>query len=157
MSKVATVKYIYDRFAQGDGPAILRTFTDDVEFRLAEGHPYQPAGEPWVGGEAVASNFFAKAGSEWKDWRFDIHEVIETPEAVVVEGRYSAVYQPTGRELDAQGCHIWRFLDGRVARFHQYVDTAQVQYVMGSPLWPPQEEPSVFPGIPAEPGLGGDR
>jgi uncharacterized protein len=157
MSKVETVKYIYDRFAHGDGAAILRTFTEDVEFRLAEGHPYQPQGEPWIGGEAITNNFFVKAGAEWKEWRFEVHEVIETPDTVVVEGRYSAVYEPTGRELDAQGCHIWRFRDGRVARFHQYVDTAQVQHVMDSPAWPPHEKPSLFPGVPAGAGLSGER
>jgi ketosteroid isomerase-like protein len=116
---------------------------------FAEGHPYQPDGEPWIGGEAITQNFFMKAGAEWQDWRFDIHEVIETAEAVVVEGRYSSVYKPTGRELDAQGCHIWRFRNGRIASFHQYVDTAQVQYVMGAAAWPPHERATTFPGVPA--------
>ena len=40
MSNAEVVKYIYERFAQGDAPAILSKFDPDVEFRLAEGHPY---------------------------------------------------------------------------------------------------------------------
>lgn len=71
-----------------------------------------------------------KAGPEWQDWRFHIDEVIETPDTVVIEGRYSAVYKPTGRTLDAQACHVWRFRDERIASFHQYIDTAQLQHVM---------------------------
>ena len=71
----------------------------------------------------------SKAGAEWRNWTFNIGDVIETPDAVVVEGRYSAVYEPTGRELDAQACHVWRFRNGRIASFHQYVDTARVQHV----------------------------
>jgi ketosteroid isomerase-like protein len=129
-SKIDTVRNIYDRFAKGDAGAILATFEKDVEFRLAEGHPYSPDGKPWIGGDAITEHFFAKAGADWKNWRFHIGDVIETPDAVVVEGRYSAVYEPTGRELDAQGCHVWRFRNERIASFHQYVDTARVQYVM---------------------------
>jgi uncharacterized protein len=148
MSKLDTVRHIYERFAQGDAPAILATFEDDIEFRLAEGHPYSPDGEAWIGGDAITKHFFAKAGAEWRDWSFHVGQTIETPDAVVVEGRYSALYVPTGRELDAQGCHVWRFRNGRIASFHQYVDTARVQHVMGAPAWPPHETPNVFPGIP---------
>jgi uncharacterized protein len=148
MTKIETIRHVYERFAKGDAPAILATFEKDIEFRLAEGHPYQPEGKPWIGGDAITQNFFRKAGAEWQDWRFNIHEVIETPDTVVIEGRYSAVYKPTGRKLDAQACHVWRFRNGRIASFHQYVDTARVQYVMGESLWPPRETPTVFPGVP---------
>jgi ketosteroid isomerase-like protein len=76
--------------------------------------------------------------------------VIETPDAVVVEGRYSAIYVPTGRELDAQGCHVWRFRNGRIASFHQYVNTARVQHVMGVSDWElPETVTDVFPHLPS--------
>jgi ketosteroid isomerase-like protein len=130
MSHLETVREIYERFARGDVPAILATFTDDIEFRLAQGHPYEPDGKPWIGARAITENFFVKAGPEWQDWTFHIDAAVEAPEAVVVEGRYAAVYKPTARLLDAQACHVWRFRDGRIASFHQYVDTAHVQGVM---------------------------
>src|SRR5262245_51807204 len=132
MSHLKTVRKIYERFARGDVPAILATFDEDIEFRLAEGHPYQPGGKPWIGVQAITENFFAKVGPEWQDWTFHVDDAIETPDALVVEGRYAAVYKPTGRPLDAQACHVWRFRDGRIASFHQYVDTAHVQDVMGT-------------------------
>jgi ketosteroid isomerase-like protein len=151
MNKIETIRHVYDRFAKGDAAAILATFGEDIEFRLAEGHPYQPDGRPWIGGDAITQNFFVKAAADWRDWTFRVHEVIETADAVVVEGRYVAVYRPTGRTLDAQGCHVWRFRNGRIAKFHQYVDTAQVQYVMGMPAWPPHERPMAFPGVAVPP------
>jgi uncharacterized protein len=149
MSKLETIRHIYDWFGKGDAEAILATFDKDIEFRLAEGHPYSPDGQPWVGRDAITKNFFVKAGAEWRDWTFEIDSAIETPDSVIVEGRYSSVYKPTGRELDAQGCHVWRFRNGQITSFHQYVDTAQVQHVMGVPAWPPHERPNVFPGVPA--------
>jgi ketosteroid isomerase-like protein len=129
--KINTIRHIYDDFAKGDAGAILANFEKDIEFRLAEGHPYNPDGRSWIGGDAITEHFFTKAAAEWRDWAFHIGEVIETPDTVVIEGRYSAVYEPTGRELDAQGCHVWRFRNQRIASFHQYVDTARVQHVMG--------------------------
>ena len=131
MNHVETVRFIYERFARGDAPAILALFDERIEFRLAEGHPYQPESEPWIGGKAITDNFFSKAGADWEDWAFHIDVVVETADTVVVEGRYAARYKPTGRALDAQGCHVWRFRGGRISSFHQYVNTARVQDVMG--------------------------
>jgi uncharacterized protein len=149
-NKIDTIRRIYDDFAKGDARAILATFEDDIEFRLAEGHPYNPDGGSWIGGGAITENFFAKAGAEWRNWTFTINDVIETPDAVVVEGRYSAIYVPTGRELDAQGCHVWRFRNGRIASFHQYVNTARVQHVMGVSDWElPETVTDVFPHVPS--------
>ena len=47
-TKVEVVKSIYEMFGRGDGAGILASFEDDIEFRLAEGHPYQPSGQPWT-------------------------------------------------------------------------------------------------------------
>jgi ketosteroid isomerase-like protein len=131
MKHVDTVRKIYRDFAAGDAAAILATFADDVEFRLAEGHPYRGAGGAWTGKAAVATSFFAVAGLEWDGWTIGVDETIENAETVVVEGRYSGLYKPTGRPMDVQVCHVWRFRDGKVASFHQYLDTARLQDVMG--------------------------
>jgi ketosteroid isomerase-like protein len=129
-TKVDLVRDIYDRFGRGDGPGILACFEDDIEFRLAEGHPYQPSGQPWRGKEAVTEHFFLKAGAEWDQWSARIDKAIETDDAVVVEGRYNGIYKPNGKTLDVQMCHVWRFRNGKIKSFHQYVDTSRVQQVM---------------------------
>jgi ketosteroid isomerase-like protein len=126
-----TVRKIYRDFAAGDAAAILAVLADDVEFRLAEGHPYRGSSNAWVGKDAVATSFFAVAGPEWDGWQIAVDEMIETAGAVVVEGRYTGRYKPTGREMNVQVCHVWRFRGEHVASFHQYVDTAALQRVMG--------------------------
>jgi len=131
MQHVDTVRKIYRDFAAGDAAAILATFADDVEFRLAEGHPYRGSGGAWTGKEAIATHFFAVAGPEWEGWTIGVEKTIETADAVVVEGRYTGLYKPTRRQMDVQVCHVWRFRGGKVASFHQYLDTARLQDVMG--------------------------
>jgi ketosteroid isomerase-like protein len=130
MSNVQVIRQVYERFMRGDVAGILANFSPGIEFRLAEGHPYQPSGQPWFGGDAVTRNFFMRAGSEWEGWTVLPQEFLEMGDAVVVECRYAGVYKPTRKTLDAQVCHVWRFDNGKIASFHQYIDTAHVQSVM---------------------------
>lgn len=131
MTNAETVKHVYRSLMQGDVPSILATFDPNIEFRLAEGHPYEPDGKPWVGIEAVTTNFFTRAGRDWEAWSLTCDDVIDLGDAVVVEARYHGVYKPNRAPLSAQVCHVWRFRDGRITSFHQYVDTAHLQRVMG--------------------------
>jgi uncharacterized protein len=131
MKNADLVRTIYDRFMHGDVASILAKFDDAIEFRLAEGHPYQPSGRAWIGKDAVTEHFFNVAGPEWEGWTISIAALIETPDAVIVEGRYTGTYKPTGNAMDVQVCHVWRLRGGRVTSFHQYVDTASLQHVMG--------------------------
>ena len=131
MTDLDIVRKIYRDFAAGDAAAILAVFADDVEFRLAEGHPYRGSAGAWRGKDAVVKSFFAVAGPEWDGWSIDVESAVEAEGAVVVEGRYTGLYKPTRRPLDAQVCHVWRFRGQRVASFHQYVDTARLRHVMG--------------------------
>jgi ketosteroid isomerase-like protein len=131
MQQIETVPKIYRDFAAGDAAPILDVFADDIEFRLTERHPYRGAAGAWHGKLAVVQNFFAVAGPEWDGWTMNIEQTLEAPGAVVVEGRYTGLYKPTGRRMDVQVCHVWRFRADRIASFHQYVDTAGLRHVMG--------------------------
>lgn len=131
MTSLEVVKECYARLAQRDTPALLALFDPQIEFRLAQGHPYRMNGEPWIGVPAVAQNFFMKAGPEWEKWRILPGDFLEAEGAVIVECRYTGTYKPTGNPLDVQVCHIWRVNRGKVTSFHQYIDTARLQKTMG--------------------------
>jgi ketosteroid isomerase-like protein len=53
---------------------------------------------------------------------------------VVVEARYTGTHKATGKSIDAQACHVWGVGEGKLKSFQQYVDTAQLQDVMGARL-----------------------
>jgi ketosteroid isomerase-like protein len=132
MSNVQVVREAYKRFARGDIPSLLTLFDPEIEWRLAEGHPYSPVGEVWIGPQAVAENFFMRAGGEWDGWTISTHEFHAAAYAVVVECRYHGVYKPTGKDMDIQVCHIWKVSDGKIKSFQQYIDTARLQEVMSA-------------------------
>jgi len=131
MTNTEVVMQCYEKFKQGDAASLLAMFDPQIEFRLAEDHPYRADGKAWIGGQEIAQEFLMRAGPEWEGWDMIVLNIVEANNAVTVEGRYAGVYKPTGRTMDAQVCHVWRLRNGKVTSFHQYVDTARLQHVMG--------------------------
>jgi ketosteroid isomerase-like protein len=102
----------------------------NIRWHQAEGNPYMPSGEAWVGPDAVL-NLFMKLGSEWDGFTVHPRSFHDAGASVIVEGRYTGKYKATGKSMDTQCCHVWDVKDGKVTRFQQYVDTAKLQDVMG--------------------------
>ena len=132
MGNIETVQGAYEAFGRGDIPAVLAAFDPQIEWREAEGNPYQPSGDPWKGPDAIVENLFMKLGAEWEGFTVTPHAIYEAGEVVVAECRYNGTYNATGKSIDAQFCHIWKLSDGKITSFQQYGDTAQLQDVMGA-------------------------
>jgi len=130
MSNVQFAKDIYAAFGRGDIPTVLAGFHPEIQWRQAEGHPYQPDGAPWVGPQAVLEKLFMRIGAEWEGFMVNVQALHDAGEHVVMEGRYTGTYRPSSKKLDAQMCHVLRFRDGKLFSFQQHVDTAQLQSVM---------------------------
>jgi ketosteroid isomerase-like protein len=132
VSNVEFVRGLYAAFGRGDVPAVLGAMDPSIEWREAEGNPYEPSGNAWVGPDAVTQNLFMKLGTEWDGFTVHPKEFHDAADTVVVEGRYTGAYKATGKSLDVQFCHVFKIRDGKVTSFQQFVDTAQLQDVMGA-------------------------
>jgi hypothetical protein len=132
MSNVQLANDIYAAFGRGDIPTVLAAFHPEIEWRQAEGNPYQLAGSAWIGPQAVLDNLFMRIGAEWDGFTITIHKLHDAGEYVVIQGRYTGTYKSSGRKLDSQLCHVLRFRDGQLVSFQQYMDTAQAQAVMAA-------------------------
>ena len=130
MTNVELLRHLYDSFGQGDIPTVLAMMSHGIHWHQAESNPYQPSGDAWVGPDAVLNNLFARIGSEWDGFTVYSKAFYGAGDTVIVEGRYTGTFKPTGRRLDCQMCHVWDVKDGKVTRFQQYVDTAKLHEVM---------------------------
>ena len=130
MNNVALLKNLYEAFGRGEIPTVLGAMSPDIRWYQAEGNPYNPSGQAWVGPDAVVNNLFMRLGGEWDG--FSVHPTAfhDAGDTVVVEARYNGTYKSTGKHLDAQVCHVWDVKDGKINRFQQYVDTAQLNDVI---------------------------
>jgi uncharacterized protein len=127
MGNVETIQAVYEAFNKGDIERVLSLFDPNIEWFPAEGHPYAPEEKRWVGTDTLLREFFMKFGPQWDGFRCNVGDYHDAGEAVVVEGRYGGLHKASGKRLDAQFCHVWKLRDGKVTRFRQYMDTAQVQ------------------------------
>lgn len=132
MGHVRLVQDVYAAFGRGDVATVLGAFDAKIEWREAEGNPYQPSGRAWIGPDAVLQNLFMRLGADWDGFTVHPEHFHDAGGTVVVEGRYTGTHKATNKTLDAQVCHVWTIQDGKVARFQQFVDTAQLRDVMGA-------------------------
>ena len=132
MSGAKLLESLYEAFGRGDMPTVLGAMAPGIRWHEAEGNPYMPSGDAWVGPDAIVANLFAKLGEEWDGFAVHTASFHDAGDTVTVEGRYSGEYKETGKPFDAQFCHVWSLADGKITKFQQYVDTGQLQDVMGA-------------------------
>jgi ketosteroid isomerase-like protein len=133
MSNVQLIRDAYEAFGRGDIATVLGMMDPGIEWREAEGNPYQPSGEAWKGPDAIVQNLFMKIGADFEgSFVIQPKEFHDGGDTVIVEGRYIGTNKDTGKNLDAQMCHVFKIRGGKITSFQQFVDTAQMQEVMGA-------------------------
>jgi ketosteroid isomerase-like protein len=132
MGNVEIIRDLYEAFGRGDIEGVLATFDPQIQWREAEGSPFQPDGSAWIGAAAITENGFAKIGTDWDEFSVSAKAFHDAGDVVVVQARETGRYKATGMSVNAQACHVWNLRDGKVTSFQEYVDTAQLQDVMGA-------------------------
>ena len=130
MSNVEIITGLYEAFGRGDVPAVLGAMAPDIHWHEAEGNPYMPSGEPFVGPDAVLNELFMKLGGDFEGFTVHPNTYHDAGDVVVVEARYSGKSNHNGMQLDTQVCHLWTVKDGKITKFQQYVNTAELQAAM---------------------------
>jgi hypothetical protein len=131
MADTEKLRSVYTAFGEGDIAAVLGAMDPQIEWREAEGNPYQPDGSAWVGPDAVVQNLFTRLGDEWDGFAVHPKSFHDAGDTVIVEGRYTGAYKDTGKSIDAQFCHVWKMPDDKLTSFQQFTDTGQFQAAMG--------------------------
>lgn len=131
-----TAQQAYDAFAQGDISVVLGALSPQVHWRVPASLPF----EDQIGAEAVAQNIFAVLPTLFDGYALEVAEVLDAGEdAVVAVGVYHGTGRRTGRRLDADFIHFWRFgPDGKVTFFRSYTDTHLWLQALGT-----DQEPAV--------------
>ena len=132
MSATELLKGLYDAFGRGDVPAVLGSMDAEIKWHEAEGNPYMPSGEAWVGPDAVVNNLFMRLATEWDGFTVTPQAYYDAGDVVTVECRYTGSFKGTGKAIDAQVCHVWNVKNGKITKFQQYANTADLQDAMGA-------------------------
>ena len=124
MNNVQSAQDLYDAFNRGDIATVLGMFDPGIEWREAEGNPYEPSGSPWIGGEAITQNLFMKIPSDFDGFTVHPKEFHDAGDTVVVPVKTDAL---SIRGIRMQNEHIFLFKvrDGRLVHCRLYADTAR--------------------------------
>jgi uncharacterized protein len=123
-SNVEATKKGYECFQRGDIPSLIRDLLDDNCVWISPG----PSDKlPWAGtfkGKHEIANFFAQVGEHLEFSEFAPREMIEQGETVVVLGTLAGRAKKTGKAVKNEWAHVFKFRQGKVVSFQEYIDTA---------------------------------
>ena len=127
MNNKEIIANAYQSFADGDMPAVLGVFDENIEWTEAEGFPY---GGIYTGANAIVENIFMKLATEWENFTVVPDEFLDAGEHIVALGNYSGTYKATGKSMKVPFAHVWTLRDGKIVKFVQYTDTLKVSEVL---------------------------
>jgi ketosteroid isomerase-like protein len=117
------VERFYQYFANAQFDQLPHVLHEDIEWIQMEGFPN---GGRYSGINAIVKNVFGAFKQEWIGWKVITTEMIEAKDAVFVIGYYSGTYLSTRKSFRADFIHHYQLKDGKIIRFNQYTDTAQI-------------------------------
>ena len=122
-ANVETAKRGYEAFGRGDIPAVLELLDENCAW-ISPG----PGDKlPWAGafkGKQQVANFFAQVGQNLEFSEFAPREFIEQGDTVVVLGVSTGRTKKTGKTVKDEWAHVFKFRQGKVVSWQEYVDTA---------------------------------
>jgi ketosteroid isomerase-like protein len=119
---VGLARRAYENFKSGDIKSLLDSLTEDVDWRLPEMANIGFAGER-KGRERVGE-FFADLAESQESLSFEPREFIAQGDKVVALGSYRWRVKKNGRDYGGEWAHVFTIRDGKIAGFHEYMDSA---------------------------------
>jgi ketosteroid isomerase-like protein len=121
---IKTIQTIYEAFGRGDVAAILETLTDDVDWASEA----SSTSAPWYGvrhGKAGVTSFFEAFGSTMEVEEFTPRSFGANDTDVLSVVRCRAKSRATGRWIDQDLHHWFRFSGTKIAFYRGTEDTEQ--------------------------------
>jgi len=123
---VKTVQSMYEAFGRGDVAVILEALTEDVDW----GADTSSTGAPWYGirrNKAEVTAFFQAFGETMEVQEFTPFAWAANDTEVHTVVRMRATARATGRTVEQNLHHYFRFRDGKVDFYRGSEDTAQTE------------------------------
>lgn len=126
MDNVELLKQAYQSFGEGNIPAVLSLMDENIEWNTATSWPFLENKEPVIGPQNVVAKIFAPIPEHYDNFHIDIKDLFGAGDKVVMEGYYTGTWKATGKTFKANAVHIWNVKDGKITRYFQAVDSAEI-------------------------------
>jgi ketosteroid isomerase-like protein len=123
-ANVATVQNMYAAFGRGDVATIIGALTPDIDWTCNGRQSDFPTFGSRKGPNEVGG--FFKTVAETNDFsEFSPREFYADGDKVIVLGHYAMTVKKTGKKFASDWVHVFTFKTGKVAKFQEFLDTAQ--------------------------------
>ena len=119
---IQLVQQAYQNFKTGDISALLNSLTEDITWQLPEIEGVDFSGRRQ--GREKVGEFFSSLAQNQETLQFEPREFIAQGDKVVSLGQYTWRIKSNGREYGGDWAHVFTIRDGKIAGFHEYMDTA---------------------------------
>lgn len=126
MSNLETLKKGYQLFAEGKMEEVLAMWDDNIVWEACANLPYINGDGVFRGKPAILEGVFAHLPAYYNNFNIEIREFVNDGDKIVMVGRYTGEYKPTGKPFDVHATHTWTYENGKVVNFFQAVDTAGI-------------------------------
>jgi tRNA nucleotidyltransferase (CCA-adding enzyme) len=123
MTNLEVIQELYRAFREKDDAAFLRICRPDLEWIQNEGFPQ---GATYRGAAAVIEGVFKANDAQWEAFSYQIEQLLEAGDSVVVIGTYVGRHRQSGRSLYAAATHVYDVVEGQICRFRMYADTKTI-------------------------------
>jgi ketosteroid isomerase-like protein len=118
------IEQAYASFAQGDVPAALGAFADDIRWTEADGYPL--AGT-YVGPQAVLEGVFMRLGEIGDEFAVLPEHFVAEGDTVVALGTCAWKHKTSGQPASVRMVHVWTIEGDKAVAFQQHIDTVRVR------------------------------
>jgi uncharacterized protein len=121
---IKTIQAMYEAFGRGDALAILESLTDDVDWAADT----SSTAAPWYGvrhGKQEVGSFFQAFGSTMEVEEFTPLTYATNEDSVLAVVRCRAKSRATGKSIDMNLHHYFRFSGDKVIYYRGTEDTVQ--------------------------------
>lgn len=123
MNNLKTIQALYRAFETKDYDAFRSVCSDDLVWIQ---NPGFPGGAIYQGTSDVIEKVFKGNDDRWKSFTYQIEELLDAGDSVVVIGKYLGRHRTSGKLLDAAATHVYDLRNGKVFRFRMFADTKTI-------------------------------
>ena len=125
---VEVVQRTLEAFNSGEVEQVLAIVHPDFEARIAPELSAEP--DTYRGGSGV-QRYFDSFREAFEQIRFEVEELTDAGDAVVVGLRMTAIGKLTGIPVEQRNAGVWTVRDGRVVRIDTYVTVEEALRAAG--------------------------